>query len=260
MIDIISSIHPAVQALIATIFTWAMTALGALPVMFFRNMPRRILNGLLAFSGGVMLSAACWSLLIPALEQAAELGMEPVRVAAGGFVAGGIMMKLGEKFSYIAEYAAMDDCSGMLMFSITLHNIPEGMCVGVAFGASALGIDGATLGAAWMLALGIGLQNLPEGAAVSLPMLRAGMSRRRAFFMGQLSGMVEPVAGVAGALMVIALRPLLPFLLAVAAGAMVYAVAGEIFPESRSEDACSGSAIYAVAGFAIMMALDAAMA
>jgi len=250
-------LSPVAQALFATLFTWGMTALGAMPVLLVRGYSRRLMNMMLGFAGGVMLAASCWSLLIPALEQTESLGMPPVIAVTAGFMAGGTIMLVGDGVLHSEDrMAKMDRCSRALMFSITLHNIPEGLCVGVAFGAAAMGIEGCTLAAAMMLALGIGLQNFPEGAAVSLPMLRSGMSRRRAFFMGQISGIVEPAAGVAGAMLVTQMRGLLPGLLAFAAGAMVYAVAGEIFPESRDTGASGSAAISAVIGFAVMMALD----
>lgn len=258
MTDWFCNIGGVWQAFMATLFTWCMTALGAAPALVFRRMERRALSGMLGFAGGVMLAAACWSLLIPALERAGEMGLPAAPVAAGGFICGGLMMMLGDRTldSIKSCGGGMDKCSRMLMVSITLHNIPEGLCVGVAFGAAAAGTGGATLGSAWLLALGIGLQNFPEGAAVSLPMLRGGMPRRRAFFMGQLSGAVEPIGGILGAALVICVSWLLPFLLAFAAGAMVYAVAGEILPQSREDDHCGSAAMWAVAGFALMLALD----
>ena len=253
-----AGLGPVLQALIATLFTWGVTALGAAPVFMFSKVNKRLMNGMLAFAGGVMLAAACWSLLIPALDRTVQLDMEPLPITMGGFGCGGLLMLLGDVLMERSEGHGMDKCSRMLMFSITLHNIPEGLCVGVAFGAAAMGTN-ASLEAALMLALGIALQNFPEGAAVSLPLLRCGMSRTRAFFMGQLSGMVEPLAGVAGAAMVIHFEWLMPFMLAFAAGAMVYAVAGEIFPESRKEQGCGLEALCAVFGFAVMMTLDVAL-
>lgn len=261
MIDWFTGIGPVWQALMATLFTWSMTALGATPALTLRRIEKRALGGMLGFAGGVMVAAACWSLLIPALEQASEMGLPAVPVAVGGFLCGGIIMILCDRALYMetGRFEGMDKCSWMLMVSITLHNIPEGLCVGVAFGAAGAGTAGATLSGAWLLALGIGLQNFPEGAAVSLPMLRDGISRRKAFFMGQISGIVEPVSGVVGAALVIYMRWLLPFLLAFAAGAMVYAVAREILPQSREDDRNGSAAMCAVAGFALMMALDVAL-
>ena len=261
MLDWFENIGPVWQTLMATVFTWGLTALGAAPALAFRRIERRLLGGMLGFAGGVMLAAACWSLLIPALEQAGEMGLPMTPTVTGGFMCGGILMLLGDRALDVRKRCGkgMDKCSRLLMVSITLHNIPEGLCVGVAFGAAAAGTGSATLSGAWLLALGIGLQNFPEGAAVSLPMLRGGMSRRRAFFMGQLSGSVEPVSGILGAALVIYMRWLLPFLLAFAAGAMVYAVAGEILPQSREDDPSGAAAVWVVAGFALMMALDVAL-
>ncbi len=247
---------PVIQALIATMFTWGMTALGAAPVLFMKKPNKRLLDAMLGFAGGIMLAAACWSLIIPAIERAEIMGMHAVAIVSAGFVAGGAFMLAGDRWLAGRVYDDMDKCSRTLMFSITLHNIPEGLCIGVAFGAAAVDIQGANLWAACMLALGIGLQNFPEGAAVSLPMVRNGISRKKAFMMGQISGMVEPVAAMLGAIMVIQMRALLPAMLAFAAGAMVYAVAGEVFPESCSDDGYHNAAFAAIVGFAIMMAMD----
>lgn len=250
-------LSPVVQALLATIFTWAVTALGASAVFFVKRTGRRIMAAMLGFAGGVMLAACCWSLLIPAIERSEDLGIDPVLPAFAGLIAGGVFMLAGDRYTERAKRnTGLDKCSRMLMFSITLHNIPEGMCVGVAFGAAALGIPGAGTAGACMLALGIGLQNFPEGAAVSLPMLRSGISCKRAFFFGQLSGAVEPIAGVTGAILVMQMRSMLPFMLSFAAGAMIYAVAGEIFPEARENKDSARAAFFAILGFAVMMTLD----
>lgn len=253
MIYVFDDMSPVMQALAATLFTWGMTALGALPVLFSGSFRRAVLNAMLGFAGGVMLAASCWSLIIPAIERAELMGMPALVHVTAGLICGGLIMLAGDRLIRHAGAGKLDRCSRTLMFSITLHNIPEGLCVGVAFGAAAGKSD---IAAAWMLALGIGLQNFPEGAAVSLPMLRGGMSRSRAFFMGQLSGFVEVVAGVFGAYAVMHVTWLLPFFMALAAGAMIYAVAGEIFPESRDEHHGGGSAFAAIIGFTAMMALD----
>ena len=255
MIFFSAAISPVIQALMATLLTWFVTALGALTVFFIRKPNRAVLDSMLGFAGGVMLAASCWSLLIPAIEQAQNTDMSVLLHVAAGMAAGGVFMLAGDRVcERLRRSAAADRCSSMLMFAITLHNIPEGLCVGVAFGAASKGLHGADLPAACMLALGIAIQNFPEGAAVSLPCLRSGMSRRRAFFMGQFSGAVEPLAGIAGAMAAMHVNRLLPFLLSFAAGAMVYAVAGEIFPESKRKSGFP--AFCAIIGFVVMMSLD----
>ena len=252
------------QAFIATVFTWGVTALGAGVVFAFKRIKKGVMDAMLGFAGGVMTAAAFWSLLSPALEMAQSIGYSPWLTAAAGFLSGGLLLFAGDKL-----FDALEKKSGgegrsrrrclMLIFSITLHNIPEGMAVGVAFGSLGYGLEGATLAAALMLALGIGLQNFPEGTAVSVPLLLEGLSRRRAFFFGQLSGVVEPVAGVLGALLVSKARLLLPFLLAFAAGAMIYVVVEELIPESQTNEKKNVMALFTLIGFAVMMVMDVAL-
>lgn len=259
-------LNPVLQALIATIFTWAITALGAALVFFFKKVNKNVMDAMLGFSAGVMISASFWSLLSPAIEMAENLNMVSWLVAFIGFFGGGVLLFLGDKiFSIIDKKERTDEKeksfkrSLMLIISITLHNIPEGMAVGVAFGSLAYGLEGATIGAASLLAFGIGLQNFPEGTAVSVPLRREGFSRKQAFFWGQLSGIVEPISGVIGALLVLKIRVLLPYLLAFAAGAMIYVVVQELIPESQTNKKKDLMALFTLIGFSIMMILDIAL-
>lgn len=259
---------PVVQALLATLFTWAVTALGAALVFFAKKPSRKLLDGMLGMAAGVMIAASYWSLLAPAIEMS-ENGPVPKWVPAlVGFLGGGAFLWLVDKILPHLHPGTTEPegihttwrRTTLLVLAITLHNIPEGLAVGVAFGAVAYGLESTTLGAAVALAVGIGLQNFPEGTAVSMPLRREGFSRFKAFMCGQASGMVEPVAGVAGAALVLAARPILPYALAFAAGAMIYVVIEELIPESqRSEEATDVATIGAMLGFAVMMMLDVAL-
>ncbi len=260
--------HP-VQALCATLFTWALTALGASMVFFFRSINRKVLDGMLGFAGGVMVAASFWSLLAPSIELASGMGLPPWLPAVAGFLAGGLFLKLVDKvLPHLHIEARMDEAEGpkttwqrsvLLVLAITLHNIPEGLAVGVGFGALAAEIPSATMAGALALAIGIGLQNFPEGAAVSIPLRREGMSRAKSFWYGQLSGLVEPVAGFLGALAVGVMRPILPYALSFAAGAMIYVVVEEVIPESQGSGNSDISTLGALCGFALMMFLDVAL-
>ena len=261
-----SNLNHTIQALIATIFTWSVTAIGASVVFFFKKINKSVMDAMLGFAAGVMIAASFWSLLEPAIEMAKNLNMIPWLVAFIGFFTGGLLLFIGDKL-YVkfnkkinnkTEKDKMKRCI-MLIFSITLHNIPEGLAVGVAFGSLKYGLDGVTLGATCLLALGIGLQNFPEGTAVSVPLRREGLSRRKAFFIGQLSGIVEPIAGVIGALLVLKIRYLLPFLLSFASGAMIYVVVQELIPESQTNKRKDLMALFTLIGFSIMMILDVAL-
>lgn len=250
------------MAFLATIFTWSITALGASIVFAFRKINKNIMDAMLGFSAGVMIAASFWSLLSPAIDMAISLNMIAWLVAFLGFFTGGLLLFIGDKiFDKLLKKENKNKIkrSLMLIFSITLHNIPEGLAVGVAFGSLAYGINGATLSSAIMLAIGIGLQNFPEGTAVSVPLLREGFSKKKAFFYGQLSGLVEPIAGVIGALLVIKVRTILPFLLAFAAGAMIYVVVQELIPESQTNKKKDLMALFTMIGFSIMMILDIAL-
>jgi len=260
---------PIVLALLATLFTWGVTALGASLVFFFNTINKRILNLMLGFAAGVMIAASFWSLLAPAIE------MEQVKnpnyawvPAVVGFLTGGVFLLLVDKLlPHLHGRMAIDRAEGiktswersvLLILAITLHNIPEGMAVGVAFGALASDPGYGVLAGAAILALGIGLQNFPEGAAVSIPLRREGFSRSKSFFYGQLTGVVEPIAGVIGAYAVVLVEPLLPYALSFAAGAMIFVVVEELIPESQAGDETDLSTIGAMIGFATMMLLDVA--
>ena len=261
--------YPA-QALCATLVTWALTALGACVVFLMRQPNRNAMDAMLGLAGGVMVAASFWSLLSPAIEMAGTLGMIPWLTVLAGFMGGGIVLFWGDRlFNRLTEKRAMLRQSpasknglkrcAMLVFSITLHNIPEGMAIGVAFGSLAYALEGSTPAGAWMLAIGIGLQNLPEGMAVSLPLRREGYTPKQAFFYGQLSGVVEPIAAVLGALLVLKVRTCLPFLLAFAAGAMIYVVVEELIPESQTNENKDWMALFTLVGFSVMMVLDVAL-
>lgn len=270
MLDSLFQLAYPAQALAATVLTWALTALGACVVFLMRRPNRNVMDAMLGLAGGVMVAAAFWSLLSPSIDMAGTLGMNPWLTALIGFMGGGILLFWGDRlFTRLTQRRAalrpQDPAKGaglkrcaLLVFSITLHNIPEGLAIGVAFGSLAYGLEGATPVGAWLLALGIGLQNLPEGMAVSVPLRREGYSPKQAFFYGQLSGIVEPMAAVLGALLVMALRSCLPFLLAFAAGAMIYVVVEELIPESQTNENKDWMALFTLVGFSVMMVLDVA--
>ena len=269
MVTWFSSLSPIIQALLATCFTWFVTALGASAVFFFKTINRKVLDGMLGFAAGVMIAASYWSLLAPAIEMAEEAGRIPWVPATVGFLLGGAFLWGVDKIlphlhiGYPTEAAEGLETSWhrsiLLVMAITLHNFPEGLAVGVAFGAAAAGLSSATVAGAVALAVGIGLQNFPEGMAVSVPLRREGMSRPKSFWYGQLSGAVEPVAGVLGAAAVLLITPILPYALAFAAGAMIYVVVEELIPESQLESSTDIATIGAMLGFAVMMTLDVAL-
>jgi ZIP family zinc transporter len=262
-------ISPILQALLATIFTWSMTAVGAAGVFFFKTVNKRVLNAMLGFAAGVMIAASFWSLLAPAIEMAEEGPLPAWLPAVIGFLVGGAFLwgvdrilphlHIGLPTEQAEGLKTQWQRSVLLVLAITLHNFPEGLAVGVAFGAVAAGLPAASLAGALALAIGIGLQNLPEGMAVSVPLRREGMGRFKAFLYGQASGMVEPVAGVLGAAAVLLIRPLLPYALAFAAGAMIYVVVEELIPEAQQEEDTHAATIGAMLGFALMMVLDVAL-
>lgn len=263
MTDFFSTLSPTLQALCATLFTWAITAAGAGLVFLFKKPNKTLLDAMLGFAAGVMTAASFWSLLMPAIETAQMLELCEWLTVLIGFLGGGVLLFVGDRLMAYFERKnnALDKRkrSLMLIFSITLHNIPEGMAVGVAFGSAACGLEGATLTAACMLALGIGIQNFPEGTAVSVPLHRDGASRGKSFFIGQLSGVVEPIAGVIGAVAVTQSRALLPYMLSFAAGAMIYVVVDELIPESQTNDRKDIMAMFTLIGFSVMMVLDVAL-
>lgn len=264
MFNFFKELSPVMQAFIAAHFTWGITMLGAAVVFFFKDVKKDIMDSLLGFSGGVMIAASFWSLLNPAIEMANNLNMIPWLIVTFGFLCGGVFLLLGDIiYDFFQNKKNLKNNKVkralLLVTSITLHNIPEGLVVGVAFGSIASGIEGATLISAITLAIGIGLQNFPEGSAVSLPLRREGYSRFKSFFLGQLSGIVEPVSAVVGALLVLKVQVLLPFLLAVAAGAMIYVVVSELIPESQTSDKKNLVTMVTMLGFIIMMILDVAL-
>ena len=269
MIDFLQTLHPVIQALLATCFTWAVTALGAATVFMARDISRRILDGMLGFAGGVMIAASYWSLLAPAIEMSVGKDIPAWVPAATGFLAGAIFLRAVDAIlPHLHLGFPLEEAEGikttwqrsiLLVFAITLHNIPEGLAVGVAFGAVAAGLPSATLAGAIALAIGIGIQNFPEGLAVSVPLRREGMSRLKSFWYGQLSGVVEPIAGVIGAAAVLIARPILPYALAFAAGAMIFVVVEEVIPESQRGGNTDLATMGAMFGFAVMMVLDVAL-
>jgi ZIP family zinc transporter len=269
VIEFLKSINPVWQALLATTFTWGVTALGAATVFLAKKVSQKALSAMLGFASGVMIAASFWSLLAPALEMGKELGISPWVPALVGFLAGGAFLRLIDfLLPHIHPGLTENKAEGLktgwkqttlLIMAITIHNFPEGLAVGVAFGAAFYGIPGATLTGALALALGIGIQNFPEGMAVSLPLRGLGLSRLKSFFYGQLSALVEPMAGVLGAAAVLLARPLLPYALSFAAGAMIFVVVEELIPESQKEGNSDIATIGALLGFAIMMVLDVAL-
>jgi zinc transporter, ZIP family len=269
MIQWLSQFSPVVQALIGTLFTWFVTALGASLVFFFKKINQKVLDTMMGFAAGVMIAASFWSLLAPAISMTEEVGGTPWIPALIGFLLGGLFLFAVDRLlPHLHPGFQIEEAEGiktswqrsiLLVLAITIHNIPEGLAVGVAFGAAAAGYPSATVAGAVALAIGIGIQNFPEGTAVSVPLRREGMKRRKAFWFGQLSGMVEPISGVLGALAVIFIRPLLPYALAFAAGAMIYVVVEELVPESHAEKHTHFATWGAMIGFAVMMTLDVAL-
>jgi zinc transporter, ZIP family len=264
-----TGLNPIIQALFATLFTWFVTALGAALVFIFKSINRSVLNGMLGFAAGVMIAASFWSLLAPAIEMAEEANVIAWIPAVIGFLAGGAFLWIVDKIlPHLHIGAPIEEAEGvktgwqrsvLLVLAITLHNIPEGLAVGVAFGAVAANLPAASLAGAAALAIGIGIQNFPEGAAVSIPLRREGFSRLKSFIYGQASGIVEPIAGVLGAAAVIAMKPILPYALSFAAGAMIYVVVEELIPEAQQERSSDIATIGAMLGFAVMMLLDVAL-
>ncbi len=268
-IKFFESFNPITQALIATLFTWFVTALGSSLVFFFKEIKKSVLDVMLGFAAGVMIAASFWSLLAPAIEMSEKLGKNAWLTAASGFLTGAFFLFLVDKIMPHL-HLGFDDSkaegmqtslrrSVLLVLAITLHNIPEGLAVGVAFGAAAINGTNASLGGAIALAIGIGLQNFPEGAAVSIPLRRENLSRTKAFLYGQASGIVEPIAGVIGAWLVLVFIKILPFALSFAAGAMIYVVIEELIPESQLNSETDLSTIGAILGFTLMMVLDVAL-
>jgi ZIP family zinc transporter len=268
MIAFLEKFSPVAQALIAGLFTWGVTAAGAAAVFTTKRVSQKTLDAMLGFAGGVMIAASFWSLLAPAIEMSAGHRYGAWFPATIGFALGGLFLRMIDKIlPHLHLGFQMDEAEGiktswqrstLLILAITLHNIPEGLAVGVAFGAVAAGFPAATLPAAIALAVGIGIQNFPEGFAVSVPLRREGMSRLKSFWYGQLSAVVEPIASVIGAVAVLAAKPLLPYALAFAAGAMIFVVVEEVIPESQRNKNTDIATTGAMAGFLVMMVLDVA--
>lgn len=253
------SISPILLAFIAGIFTWFITLLGSSIVYFFKNINKNILDSMLSLASGVMIAASFFSLIAPAIEMSSILKINKVIMPSIGFICGGLLITLMDKLFSKKNSNKKKRCI-MLISSITLHNIPEGLAIGVAFGSIMYHLDGATLSNAIGLAIGIGIQNFPEGAAVSMPLRREGLSRNKAFFYGELSAIVEPIASVIGALLVLKVRLMLPFLLSFAAGAMIYVVVSELIPECETNEHKSLISMFSLIGFTIMMILDVLLA
>lgn len=269
MIQFFTELNPVLQALIATCFTWAVTALGAATVFLAKDVSRKVMDGMLGFAAGVMIAASYWSLLAPAIILSEGKALPSWVPPTIGFLLGAAFLRLADRIlPHLHLNFPVQEAEGiktrwqktiLLVLAITLHNIPEGLAVGVAFGAVAAGLGAATLPAAVALAIGIGLQNFPEGLAVAMPLRREGVSRLKSFWYGQLSAVVEPVAGVIGAATVILAQPILPYALAFAAGAMIFVVVEQVIPESQrggNTDLATSGAMF---GFAVMMVLDVAL-
>jgi ZIP family zinc transporter len=266
MLELLKDMHPVAQAFIATCFTWLMTALGAGVVFFAKNVNRKFLDGMLGFAAGVMIAASYWSLLAPSIEMSEGMSIPKWFPPAAGFLMGAVFLRIVDRIlPHLHPGFPVQEAEGiktswrrttLLILAVTLHNIPEGLAVGVAFGAVAADLPSAALAGAVALAVGIGLQNFPEGIAVSMPLRREGMSRLKSFWYGQLSGMVEPVAGVVGAAAVMLSRPILPYALSFAAGAMIFVVVEELIPESQRGGNTDIATMGAIIGFVVMMVLD----
>ena len=266
VINYFETINPILAAFYATLFTWGLTALGAAFVFFFKKMNRALLDGMLGFTGGVMVAASFWSLLAPGIEMSPGEGFTKVIPSAIGFMLGALFLfGLDKVLPHLHINFRESEKEGiktpwhkttLLTLAITLHNIPEGLAVGVLFGGVAAGFDGATIGGAVALALGIGLQNFPEGIAVSMPLRRLGLSRWRSFNYGQASAMVEPIAAVLGAWAVLTFQPILPYALSFAAGAMIFVVVEEVIPETQQDKYTDIATMGFIVGFIVMMSLD----
>ncbi|MDX1767492.1 MAG: ZIP family metal transporter [Arenibacter troitsensis] len=266
IIDYFEAIDSILAAFYATLFTWGLTALGAALVFFFKTMNRAVLDGMLGFTGGVMVAASFWSLLAPGIEMSPGEGFVKVIPAAVGFFLGALFLfGLDKVLPHLHINFKENEKEGiktpwhkttLLTLAITLHNIPEGLAVGVLFGGVAAGFDGATIGGAVALAMGIGLQNFPEGFAVAMPLRRQGLSRRKSFMFGQASALVEPISAVLGAWAVLTFQPILPYALSFAAGAMIFVVVEEVIPETQQDKYTDIATMGFIGGFIIMMALD----
>jgi ZIP family zinc transporter len=264
MIEFIKQFDPLMQALVAGIFTWGCTALGAATILFVHGMNRKLMDGMLGFAGGVMIAASFWSMLAPAIGMSRANGLPAWLPATVGFLAGGIFLRLVDRI-LPHLHNGLRDAEGLhtswrrttlLILAMTLHNIPEGLAIGVAFGAAAMSAGAATVAGAIGLAVAIGIQDFPEGMAAAMPLRREGMSRLKSFWYGQLSGVVEPVAAVLGAVAVMSSQALLPYALGFAGGAMIFVVVEQIIPESQSGGHSDIATMGTMGGFALMMILE----
>lgn len=267
LVQYFTDLDPVLAALYATTFTWLLTAAGASLVFFFKTMNRGVLDAMLGFTGGVMVAASFWSLLNPAIEMSERMypGMSWMPAAVGFLFGALFIFGLDKVMPHLHLNFGEDEKEGvktqwhrttLLVLAITLHNIPEGLAVGVLFGGASAGIEGATIAGAITLAIGIGIQNFPEGFAVAMPLRRHGVSRRKSFWYGQLSAIVEPIFGVIGAVAVVYMEPILPFALAFAAGAMIYVVVEEVIPETQRDKYTDVAVLGFIGGFLVMMILD----
>jgi len=264
-----NNIHPVILAVLAGVFTWVMTAFGAAAVFLTKEINRKLLDVMLGFAAGVMSAAIYWSMLAPAMKIAAERNLVPWLPAAIGFLVGGIFLRIIDKILPHLQFdSPIEKAEGiktpwrrstLLVLAMTLHNIPEGLAIGIAFGAVAVGSPSTSLQTAIALAIGIGIQDIPEGLAVSVPLRREGVSRLKSFFYGQLSGIVEPLAAIVGAVAVILAQSILPYTLAFAAGAMFFIVVEEIIPESQRGGNAALATMGTIVGFVVMMILDVAL-
>ena len=245
-------------ALYATIFTWVLTILGSSMVFFFKKINKNFMDASLGIAAGIMMSASFWSLLNPAIENSKNLNQIPWLVVTTGFMLGGIFIFITDKI-FQKKLNNKNKRLSLMILSITMHNIPEGLAVGIAFGSIQYGLNSATITNSVMLALAIGLQNFPEGSAISLPLRREGYSRTKSFIYGSLSAIVEPIFGLIGALLIIKIQHLMPVFLSFAAGAMIYVIIQELIPESQTNNNKSLMALFTLIGFSIMMILDTAL-
>lgn len=262
LINYFINMSPIYQACIAGLFTFLVTTLGAAVVFFFKSVNKNIMDSMLAISAGIMLAASFFSLLSPAIEIADELHLKSWLIILIGTLSGGLLLYFGDKI--MEHFSKNSNASGVLSFkrcamlftSITLHNIPEGLVVGVAFGAIAFGIKNANIFSAISLTIGIAIQNFPEGSAVSIPLRREGLSRFKSFIFAMLSGIVEPISAFIGALLVLKIQVILPFILSFAAGSMIFVITMELIPESQANRKKDLMALLSLIGFSIMMILE----
>ena len=258
MLNFFYELNPILQSLIAGIFTFLITSFGAASVFLFKKFNKTLLDSFLSISAGVMIAASFFSLINPAMDMSKNLGLNPVIVLTIGILGGTLLLFIGDKI-FEQKINKNKKRISLLIFSIILHNIPEGMAIGVAFGSVIYGLNGATIASAITLAIGIGIQNFPEGSAISLPLLSNGISKPKSFIIGSLSGIVEPISAMIGAALVLKINNILPYLLAFAAGAMLYVVVEEIIPESQNTEKKDLMAFITIIGFSIMMILDIAL-